>query len=77
MVLNLNKSSEAYAKQISKDDTTKSSLSRLAPDQAALFKLLSAENFDVTGTPALNSFTTSLTESRDPMRAINMVRQVA
>jgi hypothetical protein len=49
MVLSLNKSSEAYAKQISKDDTTNSSLSRLAPDQAALFKLLSAENFDVTG----------------------------
>jgi hypothetical protein len=75
MVLNLNRSSEAYVKQISKDDSTKSSLSRLAPDQAALFKLLTAENFEVDGTPELNAFTTKLTESRDPMRAINMVRQ--
>jgi hypothetical protein len=75
MVVNLNRSSEAYVKQISKDDSTKSSLSRMAPDQAGLFSLLSAENFNVEGTPKLNSFTAKLTESRDPMRAINMVRQ--
>ena len=75
MVLNLNKSSEAYVRQINKDDTTKSSLSRLAPDQASLFHLLTAENFEVEGTPSLNTFTRKLTESRDPMRAINMVRQ--
>jgi hypothetical protein len=77
MILNLNKSSEAYVEQISKDDSANSSLSRLASDQAALFKLLPAENVDVSGTPGLNSFTASLTESRDPMREINMVRQVA
>jgi hypothetical protein len=64
VVLNLNRSSKAYVKQISKDDSTKSSLSRLAADQATLY-----------GTPELNAFTTKLTESRDPMRAINMVRQ--
>jgi hypothetical protein len=75
MVLNLNKSLEAYVQQITKDETTKSALSRLAPDQAALFNLLTAENFEVDGTPELNAFTTKLTESRDPMRSINMVRQ--
>jgi hypothetical protein len=64
MVLNLNKSSEAYVRQITKDETTiKSALSRLAPDQAALFNLLTAENFEVDGTPELNSFTKKLTES--------------
>jgi hypothetical protein len=75
MVLNLNKSSEAYVRQITKDDTTKSALSRLAPDQAALFSLLTAPNFETDGTPDLNAFTSKLTESRDPMRSINMVRQ--
>jgi hypothetical protein len=74
MVVNLNKSSEAYVRQITKDESTKSALSRLAPDQAALFHLLTAENFETDGTPELNSFT-AITESRDPMRSINMVRQ--
>jgi hypothetical protein len=75
MVLNLNKSSEAYVRQITKDETTKSALSRLVPDQAALFNLLTAENFEIEGAPELNAFTTKLTESQDPMRSINMVRQ--
>jgi hypothetical protein len=75
MVVHLNKSSEAYVRQIAKDTTTKSSLSLLAPDQASLFYLLTAESFDVDGTPELNPFTKKLTESKDPMRAINMVRQ--
>jgi hypothetical protein len=75
MILNLTKSSEAYVRQITKDESTKSALSRLAPDQAALFNLLTADNFEVDGTPALNEFTRKLTESRDPMRSINMVRQ--
>jgi hypothetical protein len=75
MVLNLTKSNEAYARQITKDDSTKSALSRLAPDQAALFHLLNTDDFDEDGTPELNEFTTKLTENRDPRRAINMVRQ--
>jgi hypothetical protein len=70
MILNLTKLSEAYVRQITKDESSKSALSHLAPDQAALFNLLASENFDV-----LNEFTTKLTESRDPiMRSIkNMV----
>jgi hypothetical protein len=40
-----------------------------------LFNLLTASNFEVDGTPELNAFTAKLTESRDPMRTINMVRQ--
>jgi hypothetical protein len=70
MILNLTKLSEAYVRQITKEESSKSALSHLAPDQAALFNLLASENFDV-----LNEFTTKLTESRDPiMRSIkNMV----
>ena len=75
MVLNLTKSLAAYVQQIAKDDSTKSALSRLAPDQAALFNLLTAEDFNVDGTPELKELTIKLTKSRDPMRSINMVRQ--
>jgi hypothetical protein len=75
MVVNLNKSSEAYAKQITKDDSSKCYLSRLAPDQASVFRLLTTDTFEVDGIPELNTFTAKLTENRDPIRAINMVRQ--
>jgi hypothetical protein len=77
MVVNLEKSSEAYVLQISKDDSTKSALSRLAPDQASLFRLLTADDFDIDGTPELNDFARKLTENRDPMRAVNMLRQAS
>jgi hypothetical protein len=75
MVLSLTKSSEAYTKEISKGDSSKSALSRLSPDQSALFNLLTSNDFKTYGTPNLNNFTSKLTESRDPMQAINMVRQ--
>jgi hypothetical protein len=75
MVLNLTKSSEACTKQISKDDSSKSALSRLSPDQSALFNLITSDDFETHGTPDLNDFTSKLTKSRDPMRATNMVRQ--
>jgi hypothetical protein len=75
MVLNLNKSSELMVKQISTTESSKSSLSRLAPDQATLLKLLKAESFEGEGMRELNEFTAKLTQSRDPMTAINMVRQ--
>jgi hypothetical protein len=70
MVLNLNRSSELIVKQISTTESSKSSLSRLAPDQATLFKLLTAESFEAEGVPELNEFTTKITQSRDPMTAI-------
>jgi hypothetical protein len=75
VVLNLNKSSEAYICQITKDDTTKSAPSQLVPDQATLFNLLTSKNFETDGTRELNVFTAKLIESRDPMRLINIVRQ--
>jgi hypothetical protein len=78
MVLHFNKSSEAYVCQTTNDDSTKSALSRLAPDQTALFNLLTAENFKVNGTPDLTTFTAKLiVKSRDPMGSINMVQQEA
>jgi hypothetical protein len=77
MMANLNKLSEAHVLQINKDDSTKSALSRLGPDQASLFlHLLTANSFEmVDGVPELNEFTTKLTKSQDPMRAVNMVQQ--
>jgi hypothetical protein len=75
MVLNLAKSSKAYTKQISKDDSSKSALSRLSPGQSVLFNLLTVDDFETYGTPDLNDFTSKLTKGRDPMRATNMVRQ--
>ena len=75
MILNLTKLSKAYVRQITKDDSTKSALSCLALNQAVLFNLLTADDFNVDGTPDLNAFTTKLTKSRDAMRSINMVRQ--
>jgi hypothetical protein len=75
MVLNLTKSSEACTKQISKDNSSKSALSCLSPDQAALFNLLTSDDFETYETPDLNDFMSKLTQSRDPMRAMNMVRQ--
>jgi hypothetical protein len=77
MAVNLEKSSEACVLQISKDDSTKSALLRLAPDQASLFRLLTADDFDVDGTPELNDFARKLTENRDPMRAVNMLLRQA
>jgi hypothetical protein len=57
MVLNLNKVSDAYIRQITKDDSMKSALSRLAPNhQASLLNLLTSENFEVDGTPDLHTF---------------------
>jgi hypothetical protein len=77
MAVNQEKSSEACVLQISKDDSTKSALLRLAPDQASLFRLLTADDFDIDGTPELNDFARKLTENRDPMRAVNMLRQAS
>jgi hypothetical protein len=76
-VLNLTKSSEAYTKQISKDDSSKSALSCLSPDQSALFNLLTSDNFETCGTPNLNDFTSKLTESRQGPHASHKHRQAS
>jgi hypothetical protein len=49
MVLNLTKSLEACTKQSLKDDSLKSALSPLSPNQSALFNLLTADDFEVHG----------------------------
>ena len=64
MVLNLlTKSSKACVQQIMRDDSAKSALWCLVPDEAALFNLLTTKDFNVDGTPGLNEFTTKLIES--------------
>ena len=73
MILNLTKLSKAYVRQITKDDSTKSALSCLALNQAVLFNLLTADDFNVDGTLNLNAFMTKLIKSRDPMWSTNMV----
>jgi hypothetical protein len=61
--------------QIVKEDSTKSALSRLESDQAALFNLLTTNNFEIDGTPELKPFRAKLVESSNPMWSIDMVRQ--
>jgi hypothetical protein len=56
VVLNFNKSSKSCVHQITKDDSTKSALSRLTLNQVALFNFLTAKKFKIDRTPELNTF---------------------
>jgi hypothetical protein len=68
MIKNLTAITASHLKRDAKEDRKKSMLSRLAPEAAKLFDLLSARNWN-DSEPRMNPFVKDLISDKDPQRA--------
>jgi hypothetical protein len=66
------KLTEAQLEDKRRDERKRSMLSRLSPEQAALFKLISARDWEDYD-PVINPFTTKLIEDKDLTKAIDTI----